>query len=135
MYKTLIASTIAMTFLLVACDQPAGSNNPPPTDDITPPVTSTSPVEPTPAPTAYELGERTFGRCIGCHGVGGKRPVSPQAPALAGKGADWLVSQLQAFKSGERQDTKMGVMNGMASGLSEADMHNIATYLSQQPSE
>jgi cytochrome c553 len=66
--------------------------------------------------------------CIGCHGAAGKSN-NPANPALNGKEADYLKQQLMAFRAGERQNA---TMNAMASMLSDDDIANIASYLSNQ---
>ena len=69
--------------------------------------------------------------CIGCHGAGGGRPVTtnPPTPSLAGKDAAFIKKQLVDFKSGAR---KSATMNAMAPMLSDADVDNVAAYLSTQ---
>lgn len=69
--------------------------------------------------------------CIGCHGAGGASPVTsnPPTPSLAGKDAAFIKQQLTDFKSGAR---KSATMNAMAAMLVDADIENIASYLSSQ---
>ena len=66
--------------------------------------------------------------CAGCHNADGNS-VAPANPKLAGLNAEYINKQLANFKSGER---KSAVMAGMAAGLSEADMLNLAAYYSAQ---
>ena len=75
------------------------------------------------------LGEQRFGAvCVACHGVGGNSGT-PANPKLAQQHPDYIVKQLQDFKSGKR---KNAVMQGMAAPLSEQDMKNVAAYLGTQ---
>ncbi|MCK4707080.1 MAG: c-type cytochrome [Gammaproteobacteria bacterium] len=78
-------------------------------------------------------GKATFNAkgCIGCHGAGGGSPVksNPATPSLAGKDAAFIKKQLTDFKSGAR---KSATMNAMAPMLSDADVDNVAAYLSNQ---
>ncbi len=69
--------------------------------------------------------------CIGCHGAGGGSPVTsnPPTPSLAGQSAAYLKHSLTGFKSGTRQNP---TMNAMAAMLGDADIDNVATYLSSQ---
>lgn len=64
--------------------------------------------------------------CQACHGATlmGKDRV----PRLAGQGEAYLLSQLAAFKSGERHDPT-GAMNGIAATLSDDDIAAAAHYL------
>lgn len=73
-----------------------------------------------------EAGKRASATCIGCHGETG---VSTNSlwPNLAGQKKDYLVKQLNAFRSGERKDVMMAPMAQM---LSEADVENVASYFS-----
>ena len=75
-------------------------------------------------------GEATYNSkgCSGCHGQGGHSQV-PANPVLAGKDAAFIKQQLMDFKSGKRQNP---TMNAMAAMLNEADMANVAAYLSAQ---
>ena len=68
--------------------------------------------------------------CTNCHGKGG-RSNAPTFPILAGQYSDYLVHALKGYKEGKRKNP---IMSGMAAGLSEADMYDIAAYLSQQRS-
>ena len=61
--------------------------------------------------------------CAGCHGPAGQG--IPPNPALAGKSEDQLLQALKDFKSGKRDNP---VMKGMAAGLSDQDMANLAAY-------
>ena len=67
--------------------------------------------------------------CVGCHGNGGKSPTAPNYPVIGGKPADFIAGELTKFRSKERQEP---TMNAMAAALSDADIANIAAYLSTQ---
>lgn len=69
--------------------------------------------------------------CIGCHGAGGSSPVTsnPPTPSLTGKDAAFIKKQLTDFKTGAR---KSATMNAMAAMLNDADIDNVASYLSSQ---
>ena len=66
--------------------------------------------------------------CIGCHGAGGQSRNPGKFPALAGKSADYLVQQLQDFKSYKRRNP---MMSSVAVNLKDEDMPKIAAYLSE----
>jgi nitrite reductase (NO-forming)/hydroxylamine reductase len=67
-------------------------------------------------------------RCFACHGVDGVS-LNPEFPSLSGQNKNYLLKQLKAFKSGDR---KNDIMKTMASGLSDSDMENIATYFASK---
>jgi cytochrome c553 len=71
--------------------------------------------------------------CVGCHGADGNSPAAPN-PNLAGQGADYLAKQMSNFKSinGKPALRDNAIMAGMAAGLSDDDIKNLAAYFSQQ---
>jgi cytochrome c553 len=82
----------------------------------------------TPAPTAkpdLAKGQAIATQvCAACHTADGSRG-SPANPILAGQHPEYLVKQLQEFKSGKRKNP---VMLGFATTLSEDDMKNVAAF-------
>lgn len=66
--------------------------------------------------------------CASCHGADGNSGT-PANPKLAQQHPEYLVKQLQEFKSGKRNNA---VMKGFASELSDEDMKNIAYWLAAQ---
>ena len=77
-------------------------------------------------------GEASFGTvCASCHGADGNSG-SPANPKLAQQHPEYLVKQLQEFKSGKRANA---IMSGMVANLSEQDMKNIAAWLGTKQSK
>jgi cytochrome c553 len=66
--------------------------------------------------------------CAACHGPDGNSPT-PDFPRLAGQHPDYLEKALGDYKSGRRDNP---IMKGMATGLSDADIANVAAYFSSQ---
>ena len=66
--------------------------------------------------------------CAACHGADGNSGI-PANPKLAGQHPQYLVKQLQEFKSGKRNNA---VMTGFAAMLSDDDMKNIGAWLAAQ---
>ena len=74
-------------------------------------------------------GEASFTAvCAACHGADGNSGT-PANPKLAQQHPEYLIKQLQEFKSGKRANA---VMSGMAATLSGDDMKNIAYWLSSK---
>ena len=72
-------------------------------------------------------GEAKFtAACAACHGADGNSGT-PANPKLAQQHPEYLVKQLQEFKSGKRPNP---MMMPMAAQLSDADMQNIAAWVS-----
>ena len=70
-------------------------------------------------------GEASFTAvCAACHGADGNSTIAAN-PRLAQQHPEYLVKQLQEFKSGKRNNA---VMKGFASALSDDDMKNIAYW-------
>jgi cytochrome c553 len=83
------------------------------------------------APTKPDLvkGEASFTAvCAACHGADGNSGT-PVNPKLAQQHPEYLVKQLQEFKSGTRNNA---VMKGFATALSDDDMRNIAYWAASQ---
>jgi cytochrome c553 len=84
------------------------------------------PAAPKPDPAQ---GSAKFGTvCAACHGADGNSGV-PANPKLAQQFPEYIVKQLQDFKAGKRASP---IMQGFASQLSDADMKNIAAWVSTQ---
>ena len=69
-------------------------------------------------------GQISATSCQACHVADGSRGA-PAYPILQGQHPEYLVKQLSEFKAGKR---KNAIMSGMAAGLSDDDMRNIAAF-------
>lgn len=70
--------------------------------------------------------------CIGCHGIPGYKATFPEVysvPMIGGQSAKYIESALNAYKKGERKNPSM---RGIAAGLSDQDIADVAAYYSQQ---
>ncbi|HEY8683768.1 MAG TPA: c-type cytochrome [Rhodanobacter sp.] len=82
---------------------------------------------------AIKPGDATAGQakaaaCGACHGMDGNSSDA-QYPKLAGQSEQYIVRQLTDFKSGKRQNP---IMLGMATTLSEQDMHDVGAYFASK---
>jgi predicted CXXCH cytochrome family protein len=66
--------------------------------------------------------------CTACHGETGTS-ANAGWPNLAGQKPDYLANALKAFRAGLRKDPLMG---GVARGLSDTDIANVAAYFAAQ---
>lgn len=73
-------------------------------------------------------GQAAFAACAACHAADGNSAI-PANPKLAQQHPEYLVKQLQEFKSGKRSNA---VMSGFAAALSDEDMKNIGFWLASQ---
>lgn len=83
---------------------------------------------------AAEQGDATAGKtkvytCHGCHGITGWKNSYPNyhVPKIGGQHYDYLVAALNQYKKGERAHP---TMQAQGESLSDADIRDIATYLS-----
>lgn len=67
--------------------------------------------------------------CSACHGADGNS-VNPVWPSIAGQHPTYILEQLQAFKSGARQEP---LMLGQVMLLSDEDMANLAVFYGEKP--
>jgi len=73
-------------------------------------------------------GKEKTAMCQGCHGIPGYKTAFPSVynvPKLGGQHAAYLVTALQAYKSGERSHP---TMRAIAAGLNDQDMADLAAY-------
>src|SRR5690349_2096163 len=71
--------------------------------------------------------------CSTCHGPRGVS-TSPEFPVLAGQQHDYLVAQLEAFRSKTRaEQIAHDFMWGIAGGLDDRMIDAVARYYSSQP--
>lgn len=86
---------------------------------------------------AAAAGNPTQGRikaytCMGCHGIPGYTNAYPnyRVPKLGGQNAKYIVDALHEYKKGDRAHPTMRVQ---ANALSDQDMEDIASFLTQAP--
>ncbi|MDD2711670.1 MAG: c-type cytochrome [Simplicispira sp.] len=85
-----------------------------------------------PAKPDLAKGQASFSAvCVACHGADGNSSIGAN-PSLAQQHPEYLVKQLQEFKSGKRASA---IMQGFASMLSDEDMKNIAWWVASNPAK
>lgn len=72
--------------------------------------------------------------CLGCHASETYANVYPTypVPKVGGQQAQYIVSALEAYASGDREHP---TMTAQAQALSEQDMRDIAAYFAEQGAE
>ncbi|TWO70468.1 cytochrome c4 [Caenimonas sedimenti] len=100
-----------------------------------PPAAAGAAAPAAPAPVAkvdLAAGEAKYtATCAACHGADGNSGT-PANPKIAQQHPDYLVKQLQEFKSGKRPSP---IMQGFAAQLTDADMKNISAFLGSRKSK
>lgn len=77
-------------------------------------------------------GQKKNAMCIGCHGIAGYQASFPEihkVPMIAGQSGKYIAASLAAYKKGER---KHPTMRGIAEGLSDQDMADLAAFYEAQ---
>lgn len=85
------------------------------------------------APAAdAERGRQLSATCLGCHGVPSYTNVYPtyRVPKLGGQHPEYLAAALKAYRTGERRHA---TMQAHAARFSDAELADIAAYLSALP--
>lgn len=80
----------------------------------------------------YGVPERGIPACISCHGHNG-RGVDPMYPRVGEQKFSYLVSQLKKFRDGSRANDTMAQMQVVARKMTDEDILNVATFLTQAP--
>lgn len=70
--------------------------------------------------------------CVSCHGPGG-RGIDPYFPAIAGQHAGYIRSQIQAWKSGARQNDPNDLMRVVAERMTDEQIEAVSRYFAAQP--
>jgi cytochrome c553 len=73
--------------------------------------------------------EKAKAVCAACHGTHGES-AGPDFPKLAGQPVDYIEAALHHYKGGVRR--KNAIMMGMAAGLSDQDISDVAAWFASQ---
>lgn len=128
-----LGAAVALTFALSAGAVTAQDAKPAAASSAAPAAPAAATVAE--AAHAVKPGDAAAGQgkaavCGACHGIDGNS-TDPQYPKLAGQHESYIVRQLTSFKGGKRQNP---IMLGMATPLSEQDMHDIGAYFATKQS-
>ena len=69
---------------------------------------------------------KALASCQTCHGLDGKATV-PMASNLSGQQKEYLIAQLEAYRSGKRKHEQMAIVAEM---LTDQDIENVAEWYS-----
>ena len=70
-------------------------------------------------------------RCDSCHGPKGEG-FGPHFPPLAGQPIKYLISQINKWQNGQRDNDHLGMMKNTANQLTDGDKINVAKYYANQ---
>lgn len=87
-------------------------------------------------PVKHEAGEKLFRDygCLNCHGDDGKGSPANNSifPIIGGQHKDYLVKQLNDFKTGARDTDMSGTMSELTIRMTDAEIEAVSEYLSGQ---
>lgn len=69
--------------------------------------------------------------CTACHGKAGNKPLMPDYPKIAGQNVAYIERQMLDIKSGKRANGNSAAMQGVMVLVSEAEIKDIALYVSK----
>ncbi|HXZ54170.1 MAG TPA: cytochrome c [Burkholderiales bacterium] len=75
-----------------------------------------------------EAAKGKISMCMGCHGIPMYRTAFPEVysvPMIGGQSPEYIVKALQEYRAGDRSHP---TMQGIAKGLSDQDMADVAAY-------
>ena len=122
----LLASLLMAASLAVTCLSASAADEKPAAPGAPAGHAAAAPAAPAEAKPDLVQGETKFTAvCAACHGADGNSGT-PANPKLAQQHPEYIVKQLQEFKSGKRPSP---IMQPMAAQLSDADMKNIAAWV------
>ncbi|MGV6816835.1 MAG: c-type cytochrome [Thiotrichales bacterium] len=75
-------------------------------------------------------GAAKFGVCAGCHGQKGEMKALGVSPVIAGESKEDIAKKLHGYKDGSYGGAMKSVMAGQVASLSDADIEELATYIS-----
>ena len=77
------------------------------------------------------------GACVSCHGDNFSKPIDPTYPKLAGQHSDYLLVALKSYKTENNPLVGRGnaVMAGIAKQFTNAEMKELASYISHLPGD
>ncbi len=124
----LAAALAAGSSASFAADEPAAAPAPVAAAAPAPAVVAAKPAKPAKPDLVKGEAAYTARACAACHNADGNSAIAAN-PKLAQQHPEYLLKQLQDFKSGKR---KSAIMKPMASALSDDDMRNVAWFLASK---
>lgn len=74
--------------------------------------------------------ERGITACIACHGPKGNGTGLSGFPDISGQHAEYIATQLKAFRSGDRANSLNGMMSDIAKRMTDKDIEILSGYIS-----
>lgn len=75
------------------------------------------------------LQDKGVAACVACHGPRGRGNPAAEYPDVGGQYAQYLITQLEQFRSGERANDRGGMMRSLASEMSDEEIRAVSEYM------
>lgn len=75
------------------------------------------------------IPDKGIAACAACHGPRGKGNSAADYPRVGGQWGEYLMAQLQAFRSGERSNDPNSAMGALASEMSDEEIRAVSEYM------
>jgi len=74
--------------------------------------------------------QRGISACVACHTANGKGVDQAKFPSVAGQNVEYLTTQLQKFRTGDRANDNNSIMRKTAVKLTDSDIEALAQFMS-----
>jgi cytochrome c553 len=79
-----------------------------------------------------KAGKEAYAKCAGCHGADGKTLALGKSPVIAGQSKEELVTKLNGYKAGTRNEAGMGnLMKGQVATMDDTAIEAVSIYISE----
>jgi cytochrome c553 len=75
------------------------------------------------------IPEKGVAACVACHGPRGRGNPAANYPDVGGQYAQYLITQLEYFRSGERANDRAAMMRSLASEMSDEEIRAVSEYM------
>ncbi|MEX0607230.1 MAG: c-type cytochrome [Halofilum sp. (in: g-proteobacteria)] len=75
------------------------------------------------------IPDKDVASCVACHGPRGRGNPAADYPAVGGQWGEYLVTQLEAFRSGERANDENEVMRALAAEMTDEEIRAVSEYM------
>ena len=75
------------------------------------------------------IPDKGVAACVSCHGPHGRGNPGTKYPDVGGQYAQYLITQLEYFRSGERANDRAAMMRSLAGEMSDEEIRAVSEYM------